>query len=305
MIDDLVQMRKRLHEIPWGSAPDNDSSKFEVFLKIEFKFSCNSQVQENFTSLFRKKGAKRVGMRRSARLQERSYVAKKEADKFKRTVVPLHTEGYQIFRNQLDITDEMVEAVCKQIKGAGAIFNYNEESRSDAKRRQCNLKMRSKHVQSLVSSVNDFIRDEITSTLSVNTWVVLHSRSGCQVQAAHTDYEATAALRNAKDEEMPLLIIIAIMPGTKIDLWPKSIRLTTAESFTYADMKPIPRMVAELDRGDVLIFRGDMIHAGSAYDVENIRLHAFIDSPVVPRHPNRTWVVHHQGNEVLKSKVGT
>jgi len=38
-----------------------------------------------------------------------------------------------------------------------------------------------------------------------------------------------------------------------------------------------------LEPGDLVIFRGDLGHAGAAYDVENVRGHVFIDSHVIKR----------------------
>ena len=43
-----------------------------------------------------------------------------------------------------------------------------------------------------------------------------------------------------------------------------------------------------MKRGDVLIFRGDVCHYGMGYDHVNFRVHFYIDSPVIPRVPNRT-----------------
>lgn len=45
----------------------------------------------------------------------------------------------------------------------------------------------------------------------------------------------------------------------------------------------------KLSRGDLLVFRGDVCHHGMGYDKVNVRVHFFIDSPVIPRVPNRTF----------------
>ena len=36
-----------------------------------------------------------------------------------------------------------------------------------------------------------------------------------------------------------------------------------------------------LGRGDILIFRSDLVHAGAGFDEENVRLHCFIEVPGV------------------------
>ena len=35
--------------------------------------------------------------------------------------------------------------------------------------------------------------------------------------------------------------------------------------------------------------RGDLCHRGIGYDKENVRIHFYIDSPVIRRVPNRTF----------------
>jgi hypothetical protein len=39
--------------------------------------------------------------------------------------------------------------------------------------------------------------------------------------------------------------------------------------------------------GDVIVFRADCIHAGSAYTKENVRLHCYLDIPKMPHATNR------------------
>ena len=53
------------------------------------------------------------------------------------------------------------------------------------------------------------------------------------------------------------------------------------------------REVVELNAGDVLIFRGDLIHCGADYAGLNIRIHSYIDSPAAPqrRDPDETYIV--------------
>jgi ectoine hydroxylase-related dioxygenase (phytanoyl-CoA dioxygenase family) len=63
--------------------------------------------------------------------------------------------------------------------------------------------------------------------------------------------------------------------------------------------------VIEINKGDVLVFRADLVHAGSDYDEENIRLHLYLDSPYVKREPNKTWVIaeSYNTNEKLKDII--
>ena len=38
-------------------------------------------------------------------------------------------------------------------------------------------------------------------------------------------------------------------------------------------------LLVELELGDMLVWRGDLVHAGAGYDVEHVRVHAYIDTP--------------------------
>lgn len=49
--------------------------------------------------------------------------------------------------------------------------------------------------------------------------------------------------------------------------------------------------IIDLHSGDLFIFRADLIHAGCAYDVDNVRLHVFLDSQYIKRIKNRTYIV--------------
>ena len=60
------------------------------------------------------------------------------------------------------------------------------------------------------------------------------------------------------------------------------------EDYTYFNTKS-RRIV--LKKGQVLIFDGDMVHAGSAYEKENTRIHLYLDSEEVPRRRNKTYLV--------------
>ena len=43
--------------------------------------------------------------------------------------------------------------------------------------------------------------------------------------------------------------------------------------------------------GDVLVFNGDVGHAGADYHVGNTRLHVYLDVPDVERDPDNVWYV--------------
>lgn len=66
----------------------------------------------------------------------------------------------------------------------------------------------------------------------------------------------------------------------------------------------IKKSIVELNEGDILIFRADLIHAGSFYnEEENTRLHVFLDSPVFPRIKNQTWLIHKHASREMKAQI--
>ena len=52
-----------------------------------------------------------------------------------------------------------------------------------------------------------------------------------------------------------------------------------------------------LNAGDVVIFRGDLVHTGAAYDACNLSLHLYVDSPRAPhqRDAKATYAVDAKG----------
>ena len=56
-------------------------------------------------------------------------------------------------------------------------------------------------------------------------------------------------------------------------------------------------MPLALNAGDVVIFRGDFVHTGAAYDACNLSLHLYVDSPRAPhqRDAKATYAVDAKG----------
>jgi len=111
---------------------------------------------------------------------------------------------------------------------------------------------------------------------------------GCAEQTPHTDYEPSAELLQLRDDRVPLSIVVAVEDGGKLLAWPGAFGQEYHRRQNFVARKDIT-----LNAGDAVVFRGDLVHAGAAYDCENIRLHVYCDSPGhvdAPR--NRTWPVH-------------
>ena len=168
----------------------------------------------------------------------------------------------------------------------GPIFNDNPTAKSDYKRRQ--------------TTVNTSWTQDVRRRLAVeyphlkpSSVILIESLPGCQRQAAHCDYAPSHALAAAVAEP-PLLFLLAIQPDTRLDVWPGSHK---------PGPRPCRRRTLRLDAGDAVVFRAELVHAGSAYTTHNRRIHIYLDSPSVPRVPNRTWVIYTHGDAEQRRRI--
>lgn len=93
-----------------------------------------------------------------------------------------------------------------------------------------------------------------------------------------------------KTNKIPLIMLVSIMDDTTIDIWENShnwMRLHDNESFD----KPVAKKTICLEKGQICILRGDVIHAGTGYTKENIRLYSFYDSYSVMPNNNKVYII--------------
>lgn len=77
---------------------------------------------------------------------------------------------------------------------------------------------------------------------------------------------------NLPATDVPLSVMVAIEPGAKLWIYPDG---CGSEQETA--------LLVELEVGDVLVWRGDLVHAGAGYGVDHYRIHAYVDSPFFNR----------------------
>jgi ectoine hydroxylase-related dioxygenase (phytanoyl-CoA dioxygenase family) len=210
--------------------------------------------------------------------------------------MPLHTDGYIVLRSWIPITPELIAVAHTKAATATAIFNDNPENRrNDANRRQVDL---STH-HPAIAPIRAQLQKEHPSH-SIRDFVLLMSRPGCRRQAAHTDYVPTPALLRASDTEVPLLFLLALENDTQIEVWPSSHLVVQGRRGGPS----IQRSTVELNAGDAILFRGDLVHAGAAYpDRQNLRIHAYLDSVAVPRDPNQTYIIYKHAAPSLRDLI--
>ena len=112
---------------------------------------------------------------------------------------------------------------------------------------------------------------------SINEVYALKSIADCPEQPKHADSAPEASLRDKDPTDVPLAVLYAIEPNTKLKVW------RFDQISTLIILQP----------GDLVIFRGDLAHAGCQYNMDNIRLHAYIDStaPGCKREKGKTYIL--------------
>jgi hypothetical protein len=204
----------------------------------------------------------------------------------------MDTDGYIVLPHFLDpsLLKQKLEPYRSKTQ---YIFNGPE---NDHKRKQVNIP---------ASLVMEF-REEllslpfVTKSHCLDYFVLLRSLPGCTRQLAHTDYIPDEELLSCSPEERPLLCVFALEDKTKLIVWPGSQKLIHGRG---RSLKPIEPKVVWLEAGDAIVFRGDLIHAGADYESENIRLHCYMDSSAVDRHPNRTFIIQKHADPLIQEKI--
>nr|KAE8917787.1 hypothetical protein PF009_g31894 [Phytophthora fragariae] len=114
-------------------------------------------------------------------------------------------------------------------------------------------------------------------------WSILKSYPGGPMQGPHRDFSV-----NFEDgfdywdyTKVPGTIILAVHDGTRIHGfgWNRIV----------ADLTE--RFDIVLNRGDVLLFRGEFVHCGVAYQTVHIRIHCYLEPRHYPHPPNTTEIV--------------
>ncbi|EGZ04457.1 hypothetical protein PHYSODRAFT_308249 [Phytophthora sojae] len=98
------------------------------------------------------------------------------------------------------------------------------------------------------------------------SWVFLKSFPGGPQQQVHRDFLNSETV-DADDEELPAFVLIALQNGTRLATYGWNNRRPRKET----------EKIVSLNKGDLVICRGDLAHRGVSYDCVNIRLHCYLD----------------------------
>ena len=200
-------------------------------------------------------------------------IADEEEDEFS-----LHTHGFVVHKGlaQEWLDDELCHLLVDVSTRGHVIFNnarVEDVNANDCKRLQfCIDNLMDDRVVEFRGCVSSTLR-RMYPGHRANSMVTLRSEPGCADQKMHTDYPPTS--NENLDIDTPLACIVAIEDETFLDVWPEAIRFDTTKQYFHKRI--------ELNRGDVLIFRGDLVHAGASFNELNVRVHCYLDPVGVER----------------------
>ena len=189
----------------------------------------------------------------------------------------LHVDGYVVFPGGVAVEDEDIEQYKEHVSRNGeVIFNRDNDGGNDHMRKQADITTVA-GTEGLQGKLKKFTADNYIDRFNLDkahSMVLLYSEEGCEKQQPHTDY-SKENMENVADEKVPLGCLVALEDQTFLDVWPKAIRFKRIPYFPVR---------LELKKGDVFVFRGDLVHAGSSYkDRDNVRVHIYLDEADRPR----------------------
>ena len=214
-----------------------------------------------------------------------------EAEQSRRSLymkTELYMSGYTIVRRGVAFSGALIQRIGKKMGRVSHIFNDNADcSRNDMLRLQAGISI---NVQADMPGFVACMDAVLGKGSSVSmSWVVLHSKKGCQRQGAHCDYHVGGHNWSTNSQHVSHGCLVALEDNTKFDVWVGAHHLIDGgRESSYLPKFPVPRSVEYLNKGDVLFFRGDCFHAGSEYlKMPNTRLHCYLDIKPMPHTINK------------------
>ena len=206
------------------------------------------------------------------------------------------TLGYILLRSAIEISPEEFTDLVQYSKPKNSpIFNYSTTLPSDGKRLQSSIP----RAHPIFKRVLSVCKSVLPQTRPKNP-VVITSLAGCQEQAPHCDWNVFEFSGDDR-EGCPYGFMLCIDDCCRLVVWESS-HLVVRSIQISTDHFPTKKII-NLVRGDVLIFRGDLIHAGAAYETDNVRLHCYLDVPGTKRTPDRTFPFYLFPSGSLKEHV--
>ena len=116
------------------------------------------------------------------------------------------------------------------------------------------------------------ITDHLNTNLVLNKPAFLFSFAGCGKQRLHFDFNASD-MKQMNVEFFPFFCIVGLMDGTKIDVLMINNEVQLALEHGVKKHPEGVRESMSVEIGEIVVFRGDAAHGGSAYENCNARMH--------------------------------
>lgn len=208
----------------------------------------------------------------------------------------LNLHGFQVLRNAVAVglgTRRFFTGLSRDGGLFHAIFNNAlvDTEENDQKRWQLDyavIEPDSVTAQRFMDSLSTVLQRHFPR-FKVTGATVLHSKAGCEAQLPHTDY---ASFDDQEALAFGCLVGLERM-GTCLDVWPGAF----GHYGGGADQEKFARHAVSLNAGDLVVFRGDLVHRGAAYlERSNTRVHCYLEpadgSFQRPKQPDGTEVTH-------------
>jgi ectoine hydroxylase-related dioxygenase (phytanoyl-CoA dioxygenase family) len=206
----------------------------------------------------------------------------------------------------------------KKRTGWGTIFN--QKSANDGRRTQIELDtitdVEIKDLNDIIESLSLFLK------CFQSPFVAIHSQADCLEQTPHSDWNpASIPPPPHQDHITPYGVLVSLEDKTTLEIWPKSHRVIrqlkpeNVENVKQAKREHSDGLITKrtklaqeenhvnialrrfrlrkkqlsLNCGQIVVFRGDLIHAGSAYIQDNYRVHCYLDAKHTKRRHDATF----------------
>ncbi|KAE9051156.1 hypothetical protein PR001_g1718 [Phytophthora rubi] len=139
-------------------------------------------------------------------------------------------------------------------------------------------------VQQIEARINNMVNAPKPKwKIGEGSWHALQSLPGGGDQHVHKVFPTFETARAILKKGMvPASVIVALMDDTQLHVYPGCFGATVEQS---------KRRTLQLNAGEVIVFRGDLVHAGAKHTSLNVRLHCYIQVKGIKQKPDSTEAV--------------
>ena len=184
--------------------------------------------------------------------------------------------GVSIYRSAVDLVP--IQRALPELRERADKGDAIQAGQSDDKRRQVRVDPSEELAKELLKVLSNKGELRRRKPGEMNA---LHSRTRCKEQKRHWDYNPDEI--EGRRGRKPASVILALERGARIIFFSDELNARSE------------RVPVLLEPGDVLVFDGDVSHAGAAYCDPNTRVHVYLDIEGVERVKDYTWFVRRAG----------